>query len=142
MTRHALNSQRVVAAAGEVIAIDRRPPQPDDPGWSVCAPALRFVLHDQACGTSCTAANAQAAPFRERRRPGAAQDSRTLRTGLTPQQLHALATLEQFQWSLRFVRRPMFQAPVPIVFSPDDTRFIVIEADGAINENPSITIRP
>lgn len=103
---------------------------------------MRFVLQDQARGTSSTAANADAAPFRERRSPAAAQNKLTLRMGLTAQQQDALATLEQFHWSLRFVRRPMFQAPIPIVFSPDDSRFIVIEADGAINENPGFTIRP
>jgi hypothetical protein len=36
----------------------------------------------------------------------------------------------------------MFHAPIPIVFSPDDSHFIVIEADGAINENPGFKIRP
>lgn len=80
--------------------------------------------------------------FRERRKPLTAQDQATLRNGLTPAQLEALATLEQFSWKLRFVRRPMFQDPIPIVFSPDGARFIVLEGDGAINENPGFKIRP
>ena len=78
----------------------------------------------------------------ERRRSLTAQDQVTLRAGLTPAQLDALATLEHFSWTLRFVRRPMFQAPVPILFSPDGQRFVVLEADGAINENPGFKIRP
>jgi hypothetical protein len=44
---------------------------------------------------------------RERRRSGVL-DTDALREGLTPAQLDALATLEHFQWTLRFVRRPMF----------------------------------
>ena len=78
----------------------------------------------------------------ERRKALTAQDQVTLRAGLTPAQLEALGTLEQFRWTLRFVRRPMFQAPIPILFSPDGQRFVVLEADGAINENPGFKIRP
>ena len=79
---------------------------------------------------------------RERRKPITEQDQAALRNGLTPAQLEALATLEQFRWKLRFVRRPMFHDPVPIVFSPDGSRFIVLEGDGTINENPGFKIRP
>ena len=78
----------------------------------------------------------------ERRKAITAQDQVSLRAGLTPAQLDALVTLEQFSWTLRFVRRPMFHAPIPILFSPDGQRFVVLEADGAINENPGFKIRP
>ncbi len=78
----------------------------------------------------------------ERRKALTEQDHATLRAGLTPEQLGALATLEHFSWTLRFVRRPMFQAPIPILFSPDGTRFVVLEADGTVNENPGFKIRP
>lgn len=66
---------------------------------------------------------------RERRKPFTEQDYAALRNGLTPAQLEVLATLEQFRRKLRFVRRPMFQDPIPIVFSPDRSRFIVLESD-------------
>ena len=79
---------------------------------------------------------------RERRKPITEQDQVALRNGLTPAQLEALATLEQFRWKLKFVRRPMFQDPIPVVFSPDGSRFIVLEGDGAINENPGFKVRP
>ena len=79
---------------------------------------------------------------RERRKATTSQDHVSLRAGLTPAQLEALATLEQFSWKLRFVRRPMFHDPIPIVFSPDGARFIVLEADGTINDNPGFKIRP
>lgn len=79
---------------------------------------------------------------RERRRAIKDEDQIALRVGLTVRQQEALATLEQFRWTLRFVRRPMFSAPIPIVFSPDGGRFVVLEEDGAINENPGFKIRP
>lgn len=80
---------------------------------------------------------------RERRRnthelPSAA----ALRAGLTPEQLATLETMEHFRWTLRFVRRPLFQVPIPIMFSPDGERFAVLEADGSFNENPGFKLRP
>jgi hypothetical protein len=64
-----------------------------------------------------------------------------LRTGLTPSQLKALDTLEQFRWTLRFVRRPMFQDPIPVVFDRHGKRYAVLEADGTLNETPGFKIR-
>ena len=78
----------------------------------------------------------------ERRKSLTPLDQVTLRAGLTPEQLDALSTLEHFRWTLRFVRRPMFHAPIPILFSPDGARFVVLEADGSVNENPGFKIRP
>lgn len=77
---------------------------------------------------------------RERRRQLEASDA-ALRAGLTPAQLSALPTLEAFRWKLRFVRRPMFQHPVPVLVAVDGKRFVVLEADGSINENPGFEIR-
>ena len=79
---------------------------------------------------------------RERRSSIIQEDTSELKAGLTPQQLETLHTMEQFHWRLRFVRRPMFQAPIPIVFHSDGVRFAVLEADGTINENPGFKIRP
>lgn len=78
----------------------------------------------------------------ERRRQSEAESAVALKARLTPAQLTALSTLEQFQWNLRFVRRPMFQAPVPVLVAPDGQRFVALEADGSINENPGFKIRP
>ncbi len=77
---------------------------------------------------------------RERRR-GAPLDPDALREGLLPAQLKALATLEQFGWTLKFVRRPMFLEPVPVAFNRDGDRWVVIEPDGSLNENPGFKIR-
>jgi hypothetical protein len=79
---------------------------------------------------------------RERRQAeAAAAAAADLRAGLNPQQLAALQTLEDFQWSLRFVRRPMFDAPIPVVVDRTGTRHAVLEADGSLNENPGFKLR-
>ena len=78
---------------------------------------------------------------RERRAQQAATDAAKLREGLTAPQLATLRTMEEFQWTLRFVRRPLFLAPIPVLFSRDGKRIAVLEADGAINENPGFKIR-
>jgi len=64
-----------------------------------------------------------------------------LREGLTPAQTRALDTLEQFKWTLRFVRRPMFQDPVPVVFDRTGERWAVLEPDGSLNESPGFKLR-
>ena len=75
------------------------------------------------------------------RRQSAEPDTAALRSGLTPAQLNALATLEHFGWTLRFVRRPMFRDPVPVLFRRDGKRFVVLEADGTLNEAPDLVVR-
>lgn len=89
-----------------------------------------------------TPAPAPAAPrASERRKPAPAQDAAALRVGLTPAQVMTLEALEIFQWKLAFVRRPMFQAPIPVLFDREDTRFVVIEEDGTLNETPTLVLR-
>lgn len=78
---------------------------------------------------------------RERRKSAQVVSPAGLRAGLRPAQLDALATLEQFGWTLRFVRRPMFLDPIPVVFRADGQQFVVLEVDGTLNENPGFKIR-
>lgn len=79
---------------------------------------------------------------RERRKADAELVSPVgLRAGLNRAQLDALATLEQFGWRLRFVRRPMFLDPIPVVFRKDGEQFVVIESDGSLNDAPDFRIR-
>jgi hypothetical protein len=77
---------------------------------------------------------------RERRKPQAS-DPAALRAGLTPAQLKALETLEHFSWTLKFVRRPMFQDPVPVVVDREGKRHAVLLADGTLDESPAFHIR-
>ena len=64
-----------------------------------------------------------------------------LRRELNEAQLLTLAGLENFGWELKFVRRPMFQQPVPVIFDGDRKKFAVLETDGSLNENPGFKIR-
>ena len=75
------------------------------------------------------------------RRQDTPPDRAALRAGLTAGQLQALATLEQFQWTLKFVRRPMFLDPVPVVFDRTGERWAVLEPDGSLNESPGFQLR-
>ena len=75
------------------------------------------------------------------RRSSDAPDHAMLRAGLTPAQAKAIATLEQFGWRLRFVRRPLFRDPVPVLFDQAEARWIVVEGDGTLDETPDFEIR-
>ncbi|WP_238346356.1 hypothetical protein [Luteimonas saliphila] len=85
----------------------------------------------------------RAAPARtpERRKPAPAGDPVALRDGLTPAQLVTLEAMEIFRWRLAFVRRPLFQAPIPVLFDKDDTRHVVIREDGTLDEHPTLKLR-
>ena len=77
---------------------------------------------------------------RERRGPPV-DDPQVLREGLTPAQLEALRTLEFFGWTLGFVRRPIFQDPVPVVFDREGKRYAVLRGDGTLDESPGFRLR-
>lgn len=68
-------------------------------------------------------------------------DPAALRVGLTPAQLRTLETLEHFRWTLKFVRRPMFLDPVPVVVDREGKRYAVLRPDGTIDESPGFRIR-
>lgn len=75
------------------------------------------------------------------RRKSETSDHDALRAALTPAQRAALPLLERFGWTLRFVRRPLFQEPVPILFDREGRRWVTLESDGSINENPGFKLR-
>lgn len=77
----------------------------------------------------------------ERRKTASTQDADALRVGLTPAQLMTLEALEIFQWRLAFVRRPLFRAPIPVLFDREGTRYVVIEEDGTLDEQPTLQLR-
>lgn len=66
---------------------------------------------------------------------------RAMARELNDHQLDTLRQLEHFGWELKFVRHPLFQPCVPVVFDGDRKKFAVLEADGSLNENPAIKIR-
>ena len=85
--------------------------------------------------------HAPARRISERRRTASPADPIQLRDGLTPAQLVTLEALEIFRWRLAFVRRPMFQAPIPVLFDQDGSRHVVILDDGTLDEHPALRLR-
>ena len=70
------------------------------------------------------------------------QDNRArLRALLNDEQRTTLAELERFGWELKFVRRPLFQPSIPVVFVADRKTCAVLEIDGKLNEHPGFDIR-
>lgn len=72
-----------------------------------------------------------------RQRPDPAQ----LRAGFTFEQKQALETLEHFGWHLRFVRRPLFRDPIPVLFDRSGKRYVVLQPDGSLDESQTLKLR-
>ena len=77
----------------------------------------------------------------ERRKGAPKMDDATLLAGLTPEQQATIHTMETFHWRLKFVRRPLFKIPVPVLFNREGDRYVVVNEDGTIDENPALTLR-
>ena len=75
----------------------------------------------------------------ERRKP---IDPVALREGLSPEQRQTVDTLEQFGWQLRFVRRPIFRDAVPVLYDRAGQKYVVVQADGSLDESQTLKIRP
>ena len=82
------------------------------------------------------------APRTPERRKGAPKlDDATLLAGLTPEQQATIHIMETFHWRLKFVRRPLFKIPIPVLFNREGDRYVVVNEDGTIDENPALTLR-
>ncbi|WP_051412695.1 hypothetical protein [Pseudoxanthomonas sp. J35] len=79
--------------------------------------------------------------FRDRRSYQPEPDFEQLAAGLTPEQRATVDTMREFHWELRFVRRPLFKAPIPVLFNRRGDRFVVLREDGEIDENPALKLR-
>ena len=60
---------------------------------------------------------------------------------LNQKQLFTLRQIQKFGWQLHFVRRPLFQDPVPVILSPAGDKFATLEGDGRINMIPDSALR-
>ena len=82
------------------------------------------------------------APRTPERRKGAPKlDDATLLAGLTPEQQATIHTMETFHWRLKFVRRPLFKIPIPVLFNREGDRYVVVNEDWTIDENPALKLR-
>ena len=80
-------------------------------------------------------------PPPERRKGAPKLDDATLLAGLTPEQQATIHTMETFHWRLKFVRRPLFKIPIPVLFNREGDRYVVVNEDGTIDENPALKLR-
>lgn len=77
----------------------------------------------------------------ERRKGAPKMDDATLLAGLTPEQQATIHTMETFHWRLKFVRRPLFKIPIPVLCNREGDRYVVVNEDGTIDENPVLKLR-
>lgn len=77
----------------------------------------------------------------QERRKDQERSAREMRAELNEAQRDTLAELERYGWQLKFIRRPIFQPSVPVVFDGDRKTYAVLEADGKLNEHPPFEIR-
>lgn len=77
----------------------------------------------------------------QERRKDQARSTREMRAELNEAQRDTLADLERYGWQLKFIRRPIFQPSVPVVFDGDRKSYAVLEPDGTLNEHPPFDIR-
>ena len=78
---------------------------------------------------------------KERRQHPGIASPQELRRGLSQGQLATIRTMEAFGWTLSFVRRPIFQDPLPVLLNGDGTRRAVIAVDGTATESAEIRVR-
>jgi hypothetical protein len=64
-----------------------------------------------------------------------------LREVLTPAQASTLEDILRLGWKLRFVRRPLFLEPVPVISDASDDRIGILDPDGKICLGTDISIR-
>lgn len=77
----------------------------------------------------------------EEKRKGVSPIPEDLKEVLNEAQLLMLSKMEGFGWRLEFVRRPLFQGIVPVLFHPDSKHSRVLEDDGTLNMQSDSKIR-
>lgn len=77
----------------------------------------------------------------EERRKGMDPVPHDLDVILNDAQLLSLNKLEGFGWNLMFIRRPLFQEIVPVLFHPDTGIFGTLTDDGTLDTPPDIQVR-
>ncbi len=75
------------------------------------------------------------------RRKDTQRSRREMRDELNEAQRQTMAELERFGWELKFIRRPIFQPSIPVLFDGDRKTFAILEPDGTLNEHPPFDIR-
>jgi hypothetical protein len=61
---------------------------------------------------------------------------------LNDAQLVTIGQMESFGWELFFIRRPLFQETLTIMYFPSSGETAVIEQDGTFNKAHDVYVRP
>lgn len=77
----------------------------------------------------------------DRREPLPTHDPAALRARLTQAQRAAVDALASAGWRLAFVRRPAHQSPIAVLLDADGLHFVVVRADGSLDEDPTLQVR-
>jgi hypothetical protein len=64
-----------------------------------------------------------------------------IKSRLTTEQLLTVNRLEGFGWSIKFVRRPLFQDHTVVLFDPSGKRHAILEKDGSLDTTTEIPVR-
>ncbi len=64
-----------------------------------------------------------------------------IKSRLTGLQRGTLARLEGFGWSIKFVRRPLFQEQLIILVDPSGVDHAILTEDGALDRNIDLALR-
>jgi hypothetical protein len=75
------------------------------------------------------------------RRIGAVAVPDDMMAELTEMQHQTLARLEGFGWAVGFVRRPLFQERVVMLFDPSGQQHAVLNEDGTIDKTSETPVR-
>jgi hypothetical protein len=75
------------------------------------------------------------------RRSGLPAIPEDVESRLTELQRHTLASLGGFGWSIKFVRRPLFQDQVIVLVDPSGKLHAVLRDDGSIDQDLDFEIR-
>ena len=79
--------------------------------------------------------------MREEKRKGVSPIPENMKEVLNGAQLRTLNKMEGFGWMLEFVRRPLFQGIIPVLFHPNSNKYGVLEDDGTLNMQSDSKIR-
>ena len=77
----------------------------------------------------------------EDRREGKSASAISLERLLNVEQRMTLHQMESFGWTLKFVRQPLFQEPVPVMYDADTQQYAILQEDGQLNKDHGLLIR-
>ncbi len=79
--------------------------------------------------------------MRKERRRGMRSIPNGLESYLNASQIDTLQEVSGFGWELKYVRRPLFMEPVPILYNQSMDRYAVMDIDGCMNRSIEVALR-